>query len=324
MKVVVLDDYFDTVRTLPCFSMLQGHDVTIYNDHTDDLDELTQRLIDADAVVLIRERTAIRKELVERLPRLRLISQRSVFPHIDVAACSARGIVVCSNLHADTPSYATAELTFGLALAAARQIPQQSASLRAGAWQSGVGRTLRGKKFGVFSYGRIGSVVAGYARAFAMGVVAWGRPDTMERARADGVEVADSQRDLFERCDVVSLHLRLVEATHGIVRYDDLAAMREGSILINTSRAGLIESGALARAMRAGRPSYAAVDVFDHEPMTDPTNELLSLPGVVATPHIGYVTLEEWDLQFTDIFEQIVAFDAGHPINVVNPEVLGS
>src|SRR5262244_2509415 len=200
MKIAILDDYFDTLRTLDCFGKLAGHDVTIWNDHVQDVDVLAERLQDTEALVLIRERTQIRTPLLERLPKLKLISQRSVYPHIDIATCTKLGIVVSSSQHADTPSYATAELTWGLVLAAARMIPQQVASLKAGNWQFGVGSTIRGKVFGVYGYGRIAAVVAGYAKAFGMKVLVLARDASMAKARADGYETADSKADFFARC----------------------------------------------------------------------------------------------------------------------------
>jgi D-3-phosphoglycerate dehydrogenase len=273
---------------------------------------------------LIRERTQIRAPLIDRLDKLRLISQRSVFPHIDVDACTRRGIVVSSSQHADTPSYAAAELTFGLILAAMRQIPQQMAALRAGRWQIGVGSTLRGKTLGIYGYGRIGAVVAGYGNAFGMHVIVWGREPARQRATADGYQAARSKEDFFAECDVVSLHMRLVEATRGIVRADDLARMKPSALLVNTSRAGLIEPGALATALDRGRPGMAAVDVYEQEPVLDTNHPLLRRDDVVCTPHIGYVSRDEYEIQFADIFDQIIAWQAGAPINVVNPEVLTS
>jgi D-3-phosphoglycerate dehydrogenase len=322
MKVTILDDYFDTLRTLPCFAKLQDHEVEIWNDHVQEIDPLAERLNNTEALVLIRERTEIRAPLLDRLPKLKLISQRSVYPHIDIDACTRHGVIVSSNLHSDTPSYAAAELTWGLVLAGVRQIPQQMASLQRGDWQIGVGRTLRGKTLGIFGYGRIGAVVAGYGREFGMKVLVWARPESLERARADGHECAASKEELFERCDVLSLHMRLVAATRGIVEREDLARMKPDALIVNTSRAGLIEPGALVDALREGRPGMAAVDVFDHEPLRDTNDPLLRMPNVVATPHIGYVTRDEYDLQFSDVFDQIVAYAAGHPINVVNPDAL--
>src|SRR5689334_2231245 len=323
MRVAILDDYHDTLRTLDAFGKLAGHDVTIYNDHVQDVDRLAARLADAEALVLIRERTQIRAPLLERLPKLRLISQRSVYPHIDVDACTRLGIVVSSSQHADTPSYAAAELTWGLVLAAMRQIPQQMDALKAGRWQIGVGHTLRGKTLGIHGYGRIGAVVAGYGKAFGCDVVVWARPASRERARADGYGVAESKEALFAESDVVSLHLRLVDATRGIVTADDLARMKPSALLVNTSRAGLVEPGALVAALQAGRPGMAAVDVFDEEPLLDPTDPLLQLDNAICTPHLGYVTHEEWEVQFADIFGQVNAFSAAQPVNVVNPDALG-
>ena len=319
MKVTILDDWFDTLRTLPCFGKLEGHDVTVWTDHVDGVDALAERLADTEALVLFRERTAIRAPLIERLPALRLISQRSVYPHIDVNACTAHGVLLCSNLHADTPSHAAAELGFGLMLAALRQIPQQMAALQAGRWQIGVGHTARGKTLGIYGYGRIGRAMAGYAQAFGMRVLVWARDESRQRAKADGFAVADSKSAFFESCDVISLHMRLVPATRGIVSADDLARMKPGSLLVNTSRAGLVAPGALVAALNAGRPGMVAVDVYEDEPLTDPAHPLLRMPNVVCTPHIGYVTREEFELQFSDIFDQVVAFAAGRPIHVVNP-----
>jgi D-3-phosphoglycerate dehydrogenase len=279
-------------------------------------------LRDCEALVLIRERTEIRAPLLERLPELRLISQRSVYPHIDIDACTSLGVIVSSSQHAGTPSYATAELTWGLVLAAARQIPQQMASLRTGEWQAGVGETLRGKTLGIYGYGRIGRVVAGYGAAFGMPVAVLAREASRARALADGHDVAETKEAFFAGCDVVSLHMRLVADTRGIVTAANLALMKPTALLVNTSRAGLIEPGALAAALKAGRPGMAALDVFEQEPLLDPADPLLQFPSVVATPHIGYVTREEYELQFSDIFDQITAYADGTPINVVNPDVL--
>ena len=322
MNITILDDYFDTLRTLPCFRELAGHDVTIFRDHIDDVDQLADRLRETEALVLIRERTQIRAPLLERLPRLRLISQRSVYPHIDIDACTRHGIIVSSNMHAGTPSYAAAELTWGLVLAAMRQIPQQVAALKAGVWQTGVGYTLRGKTLGIFGYGRIGAAVAGYGKAFGMNVLVWARETSLERARADGYVAAAGKEQFFADSDVLSLHMRLVDATRGIVGAADLARMKPSALLVNTSRAPLIEPDALVAALRAGRPGMAAVDVFEQEPLRDPAHPLLTMANVVCTPHIGYVTHDEYDLQFADVFAQITAYAAGAPINVVNPAVL--
>jgi D-3-phosphoglycerate dehydrogenase len=232
--------------------------------------------------------------------------------------------MLCSNMHADTPSHAAAELTFALMLAALRDIPGQMASLKAGKWQAGVGHTLRGKRLGIWSYGRIGKAVAGYAKAFGMNVLVWGSEESSARAVADGLARADSREAIFETSDIVSLHIRLKPSTMGIVTHTDLERMKPSALLVNTSRAGLIEPGALVDALKAGRPGMAAVDVFDSEPLLDPTDPLLTMPKVVATPHIGYVTRDEYDLQFNDIFDQINAYAVGRPINVMNPEVINS
>lgn len=322
MKIAILDDTFDTVRELSCFAMLDGHDVTIWNDHLQDTDGLAERLRDTEVLVLMRERTKIQAPLLDKLPKLRLISQRSSYPHIDVAACTRNGVILSSNMLTDTPSYAAAELTWALVLAAARDIPRQVNSLKAGAWQCDVGTTLRGKAYGVHGYGRIGAEVAHYAKAFGMEVVVWAREATRERAHADGWKTAVSQEALYAECDVISLHMRLVDATKHIVKASHLALMKPSAILVNTARAGLIEPGALVAALRSGRPGKAAIDVFEAEPLRDPSHPLLQMSNVVATPHIGYVSRDAYERQFTQIFEQILAYAAGDPINVINREIL--
>jgi D-3-phosphoglycerate dehydrogenase len=319
LKISMLDDYHDTLRTLQCFRKLAGYDVTIWNDHVQDVDTLADRLKDTEVLVLIRERTQIRAPLLERLPNLRLISQRSVYPHIDVDTCTRLGVIVSSNLHPGTPSYGTAELTWGLVLAAMRRIPQQVSALKRGKWQSGVGSTLRDKTLGIYGYGRIGKVVAGYGKAFGMNVAVWAREASLAQARADGYEAARSKEAFFEECDVLSLHMRLLEATRGIVTAADLARMKPTALLVNTSRAPLIAPGALVDALRAGRPGMAAVDVYQDEPVLDANHPLLRMDNVVCTPHIGYVSRDEYEVQFADIFDQINAYAAGAPINVVNP-----
>ncbi|MFY1983271.1 D-2-hydroxyacid dehydrogenase family protein [Achromobacter xylosoxidans] len=322
MNITILDDYFDTLRGLPCFRKLDGHAVTVWNDHVQDVDALAERLRDTEALVLIRERTQIRAPLIARLPKLRLISQRSVYPHIDVDACTAHGVILSSNQHAGTPSYAAAELTWGLVLAGMRRIPQQVEALKNGVWQTGMGRTLRGRTLGIYGYGRIGAEVARYGAAFGMRVLVWAREASRQRARDDGWDVAPDKQAFFKACDVLSLHMRLVPDTRGIVTAADLARMKPSALLVNTSRAGLIEPGALVQALRAGRPGMAAVDVFETEPLRDPKDPLLQLPNAICTPHIGYVTEDEYETQFSDVFDQIVAYAAGKPIHVINPAVL--
>lgn len=321
MKISILDDYHDTLRSLACFHKLAGNDLEIWNDHVEDNDVLAERLKDTEALVLIRERTQIREPLVERLEKLKLISQRSAYPHIDIDACTRQGVIVSSNQHADTPSYAAAELTWGLILAAMRQIPQQMVALKAGRWQIGVGCSLRGRTMGVYGYGRIGAVICQYATAFGMNVLVWSREASLARARNDGYSVARDKQAFFEDCDIISLHMRLVPATRGIVTRVDLARMKPTALLVNTSRAALIEPHALTDALEAGRPGMAAVDVYEDEPVLT-SHPLFAMDNVICTPHIGYVSRDEYEVQFSDIFDQIVAYAQGRPINVVNPQVL--
>src|SRR5574341_1269139 len=300
MKVTILDDYHDTLRTLPCFKKLAKHEVKVWNDHLQDTERLAERLKDTEALVLIRERTKIRAPLLEKLPKLKLISQRSVYPHIDIEACTKRGVVVSSSMHAGTPSWSTAELTWALILAGMRDLPQQVAALKKGKWQIGVGTTVRGKTLGIYGYGRIGSAVAGYGKAFAMNVLVWAREATRTKAEADGYAVARSKEEFFAQSDVITLHMRLVDATRGIVTAADLARMKATALFVNTSRAPLVEPGALLNALKNGRPGKAAVDVYEEEPVVDGKHPLLAMDNVLCTPHLGYVTREEYELQFSD------------------------
>jgi len=320
MNIHILDDWFETLRSLPCFAKLNGHDVTVWTDHEPDPERLAARVAEAECLVLFRERTKITRDLLERLPNLKLISQRSVYPHIDVEACTGNNVLLCSNMHSDTPSYAAAELTLALILASYRQIPQQVASIRAGDWQMGVGRTLRGRTLGLYGYGRIAGAVAQYARAIGMNIQWWGSDDGRARALADGHQVPESRGAFFATSDVVSLHVRLKSETRGIVTANDLAAMAPRSLLVNTSRSGLIATGALEAEIAKGR-IHAAVDVFDTEPLRDTAHPLLTHPNVLPTPHIGYVTEDEFDLQFSDIFDQVNAYADGVPIHMINPQV---
>jgi len=323
MKITILDDYQDTIRTLDCFKKVAGHDVTIWKDHTKDEDALAARLKDTEALALLRERTPIRGPLLDRLDRLRLISQVGVFPHVDVEACTRRGVVVSSQTGPGRPSYATAELTWGLVIAAFRRIPQEMAAMKAGKWQAyPIGVGLRGKTLGIFGYGKIGAVVAGYGKAFGMNVLAWGRDNSVTQARKDGFTVAASKDALFAESDVVSLHLRLIDATRGVVTAADLGRMKPTALIVNTSRAGLIAPGVLEAALRAGRPGMAAVDVFEEEPVLGGRHPLLAMDNVICAPHLGYVERDGLEHMFTGIFEQILAYASGKPINVANPEAL--
>ena len=324
MKVAILDDWFDSLRHLPCFQMLADFDVTVFNDHETDVDRLADRLAPFDVLVLFRERTSITRELIEKLPNLKLISQRSVYPHIDIEACTDNGVLVCSNMHAGPPTYAASEHSWALIMAAMRDIPGQMASLQKGGWQIGVGKTLHGRTIGLYGYGRIAKQVAGYAEAFGMNILWWGSEDGRARAAADGRQVADSRVAFFQSCDVISIHVRLKPATRGIITASDLANMQSGSVFVNTSRAGLIEEGALLAALNAGRPGKAAIDVFDVEPITWANDPLATHPHVIGTPHIGFVTEDEFQAQFTDIFEQIQCWADGTPIHTVNVELISS
>ena len=324
MKITILDDWQDTIRGLPAFKKVADHDVTVWNDHSKDVNVLADRLKDTEVLCLIRERTPIRAPLIERLPKLRMITQSGVFPHIDVEAATKRGIIISSQTGPGRPSWATAELTWGLVIAAFRRIPQEAAALKAGKWQAyTIGSGIRGKTLGIHGYGKIGAVVASYGKAFGMNVLVWGRESTLEKARKDGYTPAASREAFFADSDVVSLHLRLIPETRGIVTADDLARMKPTALIVNTSRAGLIAPGVLEAALKAGRPGMAAVDVFEDEPVVNGAHPLLAMDNVIAVPHLGYVELDSLSHMFETIFDQVVAYANGKPINVQNPEALG-
>ena len=322
MKIAILDDYAKVVRDLPCFRKLAGHDVTVWTDQAANDGVLAERLKDTEILVLLRERTAIRAPLIERLQKLKLISQRNVYPHIDIEACTRRGILVCSTTPPMTAFHSAAELTWGLIIASLRRIPQENAALKNGHWQSSAGLDMRGSTLGIFGYGRIGALLARYAQAFEMNTMVWGRDGSQSRARSDGVEITASRATLFAQSDILAVTIRLNRETAGIVKASDLACMKPTALLVNTGRAALIEPGALLAALRRGRPGMAALDVFDNEPAHGASDPLVAMDNVVATPHLGYVTRSNLESYFSYAFDQIVAWLAGKPINVVNPEVL--
>ena len=320
MHIVIPDDYQDCVRRLDCFTKLSGHEVTVYHDTVKDVDALAQRFKEADALVLTRERTAITAALLDRLPRLRLISQTGkVGRHVDLAACTARGVAVAEG---SGHGGATAELTWALVLASRRHLVPEVNRLRAGGWQHTLGQQLRGQRLGVWSFGRIGSQVAHYGRTFGMEVWVWGREGSTAQARADGFEVAPSRAAFFAESDVVSLHIRLTPDTTAIVKGEDFARMKASALFVNTSRAELVECGALVAALERGRPGFAAVDVYEDEPVAA-DYPLLALPNALCTPHLGYVERDNYEAYFGIAFDNIVAFARGDPTNIVNTEALG-
>jgi D-3-phosphoglycerate dehydrogenase len=320
MRIAIPDDYQDCVRGLDCYARLAGHEITIYHDNVKDIDTLATRFRNAEAIVLTRERTQIGEALLRRLPRLRLVSQiGKVAPHIDVAACTAHGVAV---VEGSGSGAATAELTWALILASRRHLVAEVNRLRAGQWQGTLGQELRGQRLGVWSYGRIGRQVANYGRAFGMRVWVWGGPDSTRQAREDGIDVAPTREDFFAGSDVLTLHLRLGPATLGAIGAADLARMKTDALLVNTSRAELIAPGALEAALRAGRPGYAAVDTFESEPILGADHPLLRMENALCTPHLGFVERDNYEAYFGTAFDNINAFCAGTPTNLVNPEVL--
>ena len=328
MRIAILDDYQDAARGLECFSLLDGHEVKVFQSSTRGLGQLAIRLAPFDALVLIRERTALSSALLARLPNLKLISQTGkVSGHIDVAAATTHGIAIAEGVGSPI---APAELTWALIMAASRKIVPYATNLKDGLWQTastnpvlnGVGRVLHGRTLGLWSYGKIGKLVAGYAHAFGMRVVVWGSEASRQAALSDGFEAAPSREALFAMSDVLSLHLRLADSTRGIVTADDLARMKPDALFVNTSRAELVAEGALEAALRKGYPGAAALDVFVSEPL-GPDAELLRIPTVLATPHLGYVEKDSYELYFRTAFENIVHFAQGTPSNILNPEVQG-
>jgi D-3-phosphoglycerate dehydrogenase len=322
MRIAIPDDYQDCVRTLACFARLEGHEVRIFNDTVKGTDELAARFADAEAIVLTRERTRIDAALLDRLPRLRLISQTGKLAgHVDLAACTARGIVVAEGRGAGA---STAELAWALTLASRRHLVDEANRLRQGLWQGHLGQQLGGQRLGIWSYGRIGRQVAAYGRVFGMKVWVWGREASTQAALADGFERAPSRQAFFAESDVISLHVRLNAQTAGIVREEDLDRMKRDALLVNTSRAELIAPGALERALRRGRPGFAAVDVYEEEPLQGGGHPLLSLPNALCTPHIGYVERDNYERYFGIAFDHINQFANGTLVDVVNPEALAS
>ncbi|MFC5523505.1 D-2-hydroxyacid dehydrogenase family protein [Polaromonas jejuensis] len=331
MNIVILDDYQDAVRKLNCAAKLDAYPAKVYTNTVKGIGQLSVRLKDADVIVLIRERTQLSRQVIEKLPKLKLIVQTGrLGSHVDIAACTERGIAVAEGVGSST---APAELTWALVMAAMRRIPQYVSNLKHGAWQQaglkagsmppnfGVGSVLKGKTLGIWSYGRIGQIVAGYGRAFGMRVIVWGQEASRERAQADGFELAASKNDLFEQSDVLSLHLRLHEDTRGIVTLDDLSRMKTTALLVNTSRAELIEPDALIAALNRGRPGMGAVDVFESEPILQ-GHALLRLENCICTPHIGYVELDSYEMYFNAAFDNVLNFIKGTPTNIVNPGAL--
>ncbi|CAK0123377.1 D-isomer specific 2-hydroxyacid dehydrogenase [Burkholderia pseudomallei] len=331
MKIAILDDYQDAVRKLNCFEMLADHEVKIFNNTVRGLGQLASRLAEVEALVLIRERTHITSQLLGKLPHLRMISQTGrVSTHIDLEACTERGIAVLEGTGSPT---APAELTWALIMAAQRRIPQYVANLKQGAWQQsglktsamppnfGLGQVLRGQTLGIWGYGKVGRLVAGYGKAFGMNVLIWGREHSLEAARADGFEAAESREAFFEQADVLSLHLRLHDDTRGVVKLDDLLRMKPTSLLVNTSRAELLEENALVSALARNRPGMVAIDVYESEPILQGYS-LLRMENVICTPHIGYVERKSYELYFSAAFRNILAFDAGDLSSVANPDAL--
>ncbi|MGG7605204.1 D-2-hydroxyacid dehydrogenase family protein [Massilia sp. BKSP1R2A-1] len=328
MKIAVLDDFQDAVRGLSCFRLLDGHEVKVFNNSARGLGQLAIRLAPYEALVLIRERTAFPTALLDRLPNLKLISQTGkVSGHIDVAAATGHGIAIAEGIGSPV---APSELTWALIMAASRKIVPYANNLKEGLWQTasinpvlnGLGRSLRGRTLSIWGYGKIGRLVAGYARAFGMRVLVWGSEGSRQAARDDGFEAAVSREALFTQADVLTVHLRLLDATRGIVKAEDFARMKPDALFVNTSRAELVEEGALEQALRSGRPGYAALDVFSNEPLK-PDSPLLRIPTVLATPHLGYVEQDSYEIYFQTAFENVVRFAAGQPDNILNPEALG-
>jgi D-3-phosphoglycerate dehydrogenase len=331
MNIVILDDYQDVVRKLDCAAKLDAFPAKVYTNTVKGIGQLSVRLKDADVLVLIRERTPLNRQLLEKLPRLKLISQTGhAGSHIDLAACTERGIAVAQGTGSP---YAPAELTWALIMAATKRLPQYIGNLKHGAWQQSglkaasmpinfsLGTVLRGKTLGIWGYGKIGQLVAGYGKAFGMRVLVWGSAESRARAAQDGFIPAATRQAFFEESDVLSLHLRLSDATRAVVKLEDLSRMKQTALIVNTSRAELIEQDALISALNRGRPGLAAVDVFEVEPILQ-GHALLRLENCICTPHIGYVEKDNYELYFGAAFDNVVNFIKGTPTNIVNPGAL--
>ena len=331
MNIVILDDYQDVVRKLDCAAKLENYPAKVYTNTVKGIGQLSVRLKDADVIVLIRERTGLNRALIEKLPRLKMIAQTGkVGSHIDLVACTERGVAVAEGVGSPV---APAELTWALVMAATRRLPQYISNLKHGAWQQsglksssmpanfGLGTVLKGKTLGIWGYGKIGQMVAGYGKAFGMHVQIWGSDESRVRAVKDGLAAATSREAFFQTSDVLSLHLRLSEATAGIVTSDDLGLMKPTALLVNTSRAELVENNALIGALNRGRPGMAAVDVFESEPILQ-GSALLRLENCICTPHIGYVEKDSYELYFGAAFDNVINFIKGTPTNIVNPGAL--
>lgn len=315
MKIVIQDDYQNCIRSLDCFEKVKHHDVTIYNDSVKDIDSLVNRFKDAEAIVLIRERTIINAALLDKLPRLKVISQTGkVAPHIDLEACKARGITVMDGRGSGA---ATAELTMLLILAGLRNLVQECNRMQQGLWQGTLGRQLKGKTLGIYGYGRIGEQVANISKAFGANVVIWGRDNSCQKAMKDGFQIAHNKEEFFSKCDVISLQLRLTEDTKSIVSLEDLSLMKSTALLVNTSRAELIAPNALVQALKMGQPGYAAVDVYEHEPILNHSNPLTQLPNCLCSPHIGFVEKDNYEAYFGIAFDNINHYCNGNPQNLV-------
>jgi D-3-phosphoglycerate dehydrogenase / 2-oxoglutarate reductase len=323
LKIAVLDDYKDSFRTIPAFERLKGHEVVVFNDTEKDPLRLAQRIGDAEVVVLTQQRSPLPRAVIERLPRLKLVAQTgSHTDHFDIAACTEKGIAIAGKGKGQLNS--TAELTWGLVLASLRHIPQEAEQLKRGSWQTTVGSTLSGKTLGIYALGKIGAMVAQVGVAFGMKVSCWGREGSLARAREAGYEVPASRVAFFESVDVLALHIPLEPHTRGIIKASDLARMKPTALLVNTSRAGLIEDGALVEALKRGRPGHAAVDVYETEPVVGGNHPLLGLPNALCTPHLGYNVRELYESLYSQVIDNIVAFVAGKPTNLLNPEALSA
>ena len=327
MKIAILDDYQDQVRNLNVTALLKDHEVKVFNNTARGVGQLALRLSNYDVLVLIRERTEISSALLRKLPNLKIISQTGkVSGHIDVEQASKQGVVI---LEGSGDPTAPAELTWALIMAASRKIVPYASHLKEGGWQRTsmnaennlLGCTLKGKVLGIWGYGKIGKLIAGYGKAFGMQILVWGREPSRDQAKKDGVLVAESKQDFFARADVLSLHLRLNPATEGIVKREDLAAMKPDALFVNTSRAELVEAGALLAALQEGRPGQAALDVFEEEPLAI-SSPLLRLENVLATPHLGYVEKNSYELYFGAAFQNILDYASGNMKSVLNPEAI--
>ncbi len=320
MKITILDDYQNAIETLQCYGILKGQNVEILHETEKDPCRLASHIADTEILILTRERTEITDGLLSKLPNLKLISQTGkISNHLNLNACTRHHVAVAEGVGSPI---APAELAWALLMNTVRQIPQAIEGMKSGNWQINIGTTIYGKTIGIWGYGKIGQKIAQYAKVFGAKIIVWGSENSRKKAVEDGYEQSETKEHFFKNADIITLHLRLTDKTHGIVNKTDLLSMKENSVLINTARAELIEKGGLQNVLKSGKNIFIGVDVYENEPIYDKNFELLKMKNVVCTPHLGYVEKNGYELYFGKAFENVINFINGNPSNIANPEAL--